>query len=48
MAIYKRGGLWWYHFVFASRRIEESSKSTLKTIAIEAEKNRRLNLERSF
>ena len=48
MAVYKRGGVWWYHFVFAGRRIQESSKSTRKTIATEAEKNRRLELERSF
>lgn len=40
--------VWWYNFTFAGRRIQESSKSTRKTIAIEAEKKRRLELERGF
>jgi integrase len=48
MAVYKRGGVWWYHFVFAGRRIQESSKSTRKTIATEAEKKRRLELEQVY
>jgi hypothetical protein len=29
----------WYDFTFAGRRIQESSKSTRKTIAVEAERN---------
>lgn len=48
MSVYKRGGVWWYHFSFAGRHIQESTKSTRKTVATEAEKNRRLELERSF
>src|SRR5579871_5681712 len=40
--------VWWYHFNFAGRHIQESSKSTRKTLAIEAEKQRRLALERAF
>jgi hypothetical protein len=40
--------VWWYHFTFAGRHIQESSKSTRKTIAVEAEKRRRLELERGF
>ena len=48
MAVYKRGGVWWYHFVFSGRHIQESTKSTRKTIATEAEKNRRLELEKGF
>jgi integrase len=40
--------IWWYDFTFAGRRIQESSKSTRKTIAVEAEKKRRLELERGF
>lgn len=40
--------VWWYKFSFAGRRIRESSKSTRKTIALEAEKSRRLELERGF
>ncbi len=40
--------VWWYHFTFAGRHIQESSKSARKTVATEAEKKRRLELERSF
>lgn len=38
--------VWWYEFTFAGRRIRESAKTTRKTIAIEAEKQRRLQLEK--
>jgi integrase len=44
----KHSSIWWYHFTFAGRRIQESSKSTRKTIAQEAEKKRRLELERAY
>ena len=44
----KHSDTWWYHFSFAGRRIQESSKSTRKTIAQQAEKNRRLELERAY
>ena len=44
----KNSAVWWYHFSFAGRRIQESSKSTRKTIAVEAEKLRRLELERAY
>jgi integrase len=44
----KKSRIWWYHFTFAGRHIQESSKSTRKTIATDAEKKRRLNLERNF
>lgn len=40
--------VWWYEFVFAGKRIRESSKSTRKTIATEAERKRRLELEQGF
>lgn len=40
--------IWWYEFTFADRRIRESSKSTRKTVAVEAEKKRRAELERAF
>ena len=39
---------WWYEFSFSGRRIRESSKSTRKTIAIEAEKNRKRELQERF
>src|SRR5579875_3549895 len=32
MSLFKRGNIWWYEFWFAGRRIQESSKSTSKTI----------------
>jgi len=47
MAVYKRGNIWWYSFTFAGRRIQESARTTRKTLAIEAEKRRRLELERA-
>jgi integrase len=48
MALYKRsGGIWWYSFVFAGKRIQESTKTTRKTLAAEAEKRRKLQLERA-
>jgi integrase len=45
MSVFQRGNIWWYHFVFAGRHIQESSKSTSKTVAKEAEKKRRRDLE---
>jgi integrase len=40
--------VWWYNFVFAGRHIQESSKSESKTVAKEAEKKRRRELEDGF
>ena len=42
--IYKRGNTWWYEFIFAGRRVRESAKTSRKTIAGEAERNRRLEM----
>src|SRR5947209_9641372 len=39
---------WYYKFIFAGRLIKESAKSTSKTVAKEAEKKRRRELEESF
>ncbi len=39
-------GFWWYEFTFAGRRVRESAKTTRKTVAVEAEKHRRAQLER--
>lgn len=44
----KHQNVWWYNFTFAGCRIQESSKSARKTVAIEAEKNQRRELECSF
>ena len=48
MAVFKRGDVWWYKFYFAGRLIRESTKSTSKTVAKEAEKQRRRDLEAGF
>lgn len=42
------GGAWWYRFRFAGRVIHESSRSQSLTIAREAEKQRRRELEESW
>ena len=48
MAVFKRGEVWWYKFYFAGQCIRESSKSTSKTVAKEAESQRRRELEQGF
>lgn len=48
MAVFRRGETWWYKFNFAGRLIRESSKSTSKTMAKDAEKQRRRELESGF
>lgn len=46
MALYKRGGVWWYEFQFGGMRVRESSNSGVKAVAerIEREHKRRLEL----
>ena len=44
----RRSTVWWYSFLFAGRRIRESSKSSRKTIAQEACTKRKLELEKKF
>ena len=48
MSLFRRGNVWWYEFWFAGRRIQESSKSPSKTIAKQAEQQRRRELEAGF
>jgi len=48
MSVFKRGDVYWYEFIFAGKRIRESTKSHSKTVAKEAEKDRRRSLERTF
>jgi integrase len=48
MGLFKRGDTWWYEFLFARRRVRESAKTTSKTVAKQAEQNRRRELERGF
>jgi integrase len=45
MAIFRRNKTWWYEFVFRGQRVRESTKSTSKTLAIDAERKRRRELE---
>lgn len=40
-----RGGTWWYEFIYAGQRIQESAKTASKTVAKEAERARRTGLE---
>ncbi|HXJ44922.1 MAG TPA: site-specific integrase [Bryobacteraceae bacterium] len=48
MALFRRGDIWWYDFLFARRRVRESAKTNSKTVAKQAEQNRRRELERGF
>lgn len=43
-----KGSVWWMDFNLCGRRIRESTGVTRKTLAIEAEKRRKLELERSL
>ena len=48
MSLYKRGDIWWYKFRFGGQVIRESSKSESRTIAKDAERVRRRQLEESW
>jgi integrase len=48
MSIYRRGGVWWYKFRFASQLVCESSKSNSKTVAADAQRIRRRELEHRY
>jgi integrase len=48
VSVYKRGDVWWYKFRFAGQVIRESTKSESKTLAKEAERTRRRELEESW
>ena len=48
VSVYKRGDVWWYKFRFAGQVIRESTKSKSKTVANDAERSRRRELEGSF
>jgi integrase len=43
-----KAAVWWYDFTFAGKRIRESAKTTLKTLARMAEQKRRRELEEGF
>jgi hypothetical protein len=48
VSLYKRGEVWWYKFRFSGQMIRESSKSESKTVAKDAERVRRRELEESW
>jgi integrase len=48
MSVFKRGGVYWYHFLFAGRHIQETTKTASKTLAKAAEQKRRRELEQGF
>jgi integrase len=48
MTVYRRGGTWWYHFTYAGKHVQKSAKTSSKTIAKEAEKRHRRQLEEGF
>src|ERR1700720_1124641 len=48
MSLFRRGKVWWYKFRFAGQLIRESSKSESKTVAKDAERARRRELEGSY
>jgi hypothetical protein len=43
--VYKRGKVWWFEFIFNGQRIRESTKTSSKRVAEEAERARRRDLE---
>src|SRR5579872_2110193 len=48
--VYQRGkqGFWWYRFRFGGRIVHESAKTTSKTLARDAERARRRELEQKY
>ena len=50
MSVYRPAGskVWWYEFQFANQRIRESTKTRSKTLAVDAERSRRRELERAY
>jgi integrase len=48
VSLYRRGDVWWYKFRFAGQMVRESSKSESKTVAKDAERARRRELEESW
>jgi hypothetical protein len=44
----KESAQWWYEFTYAGKRYREPAKTTRKTIAVEAETQHRLRLEKAL
>lgn len=47
MSLYKRGGVWWMEFVVRGVRVRESTYTSNKELAIQAERKRRRRMEAS-
>ncbi len=43
-----QGGVWWYRFRFCGRIVHESAKTASKTVARDAERQRRRELEKTY
>lgn len=48
MSLYERGEVWWYKFWFSGQIIRESAKTNSKTVAKDAERARRRELEQAY
>src|SRR5579864_6695742 len=50
MSIYRPASakIWWYDFVFQGQRVRESAKTRSKTVARDAERTRRRELEETY
>jgi hypothetical protein len=51
MAVYrptKDTKVWWYDFIFEGQRVRESAKTRSKTVAKDAERARRREMEESY
>src|SRR4051812_25233327 len=48
MSLFKRGDVWWFKFKFAGQTIRETTKSSNKNIAKDAERARRRELEQGY
>ena len=46
--LFRRNSIWWYDFSFRNQRVRESTHSRSKTVAREAEQQRRRDLERGI
>ena len=44
MALFRRGKIYWYHFEFQGRRVQESSGFQNKTAALRAEAKRKIDM----
>jgi integrase len=48
MTVYRRGSTYWYKFMFQGQLVRESAKTESKTVAKEAEKQRRREMEEAY